>query len=215
MHPDDKTPSSPQSHSELTNPRQFGPFDVSRSADELSLRLENHGELSVHGCLLFFFTMFCVLFLGVFSVIQSSQTPAMKSGVADPSRVFAPTQNHFGFLWLVSLLLMIVAVPVYVIKTYRSALVFRFNRSQNSFYRGGQRICRLNRIEYIRLSEEKDPDSKYLYFVRISHSDGQEMLLHNGYDEREVLNIAKELASFLETEIKWKQMRELPDRNAL
>jgi hypothetical protein len=63
----------------------------------------------------------------------------------------------------------------------------------------------LNRVEYLRVSEEKDPDEKYLYFLRISHSDGQEMLLHNGYEEREVLNLANELASFLEIDIKWKQ----------
>jgi hypothetical protein len=203
MHPDDQEP-SPLISSELTPSRQFGPFHVSRSSDEISLRLENHGELSIHGCLLFFFTMFCILFLGVLSVIQSAQAPEIRSGVEDPSRVFSPTENHFGFLWIVSLLLMVVAVPVYVIKTYRSALIFRFNRSDNSFYRGGHRICRLNRIEYLRLSEEKDPDSKYLYFLRISHSDGQEMLLHNGYDEREVMNLANELASFLHIDIKWK-----------
>jgi hypothetical protein len=188
---------------------QFGPFLVSRTPNELSLRLENHGELSIHGCLLFFFTMFCILFLGVLGIFQSAQAPAVKSGIQDPSRVFAPTQNHFGFLWLLSLILMVVAVPVYVIKTYRSALVFRFDRAGGSFYRGSQRVCRLNRIEYIRLSEEKDPDENYLYFVRISHSDGQEMVLHNGYDEREVLNLANELASFLETDIKWKQPREI------
>ena len=214
MLPDDSVPLPPPS-SELTPPRQFGPFDVSRSKDELSLCLKNHGELSIHGCLLFFFTMFCILFLGVLSVVQSAQEPALKSGITDPSHVFGPTQNQFGFLWLISLLLMVIAVPVYVIKTYRSALVFRFNRSENSFYRGAQRICRLNRIEYIRISEEKDPDSNYLYFVRISHSDGQEMLLHNGYDEREVLNIAKELSSFLEADIKWKQPREFTKQNEM
>jgi hypothetical protein len=204
MHPDDQEPSRTP-YSELTKSCQFGPFDVSRSQSEMSLRLENHGELSVHGCLLFFFTMFCVLFLGVLGVLQSAQAPEVKSGIADPSRVFSPTDNHFGFLWLLSLVLLIIAVPVYVIRTYRSALIFRFNRPDNSFYRGSHRICRLNRVEYLRVSEEKDPDEKYLYFLRISHSDGQEMLLHNGYEEREVLNLANELASFLEIDIKWKQ----------
>jgi hypothetical protein len=202
---DQVTPETPSEN--RTKPRPFGPFDVSRSRDELTLRLDKHGELSVQGCLLFFFTMFCILLLGVFSTLQSAKAPAIQSGVEDPTHLFAPTQNQLGFLWIVSLFVMIVGVPLYVIKTYRSALVFRFNRPENRFYRGSQRICLLNRIEYIRISEEKDPDGIFLYFLRISHSDGQELLLHNGYDEREVLNLANELASFLETEIKWKQLR--------
>lgn len=209
MNPDDTPPESRQEQTERAGVPQFGPFIVSRTPSELSLRLENHGELSIQGCLLFFFTMFCILFLGVLSIFQSAQAPAIKSGITDPSQVFAPTQNHFGFLWILSLILMVIAVPLYVVKTYRSALVFRFNRMDGVFYRGGQRVCRLNRIEYIRLSEEKDPDGIYLYFVRISHSDGQEMLLHNGYKERDVLNLANEMASFLETDIKWKQPREV------
>ena len=209
MNSDDTPSASRHEEADRVSAPQFGPFLVSRTPEELSLRLENHGELSTQGCLLFFFTMFCILFLGVLGIFQSAQAPAVKSGIEDPSRVFAPTENHFGFLWLLSLVLMVVAVPLYVIKTYRSALVFRFNRTDGIFYRGGQRVCRLNRIEYVRLSEEKDPDGNYLYFVRISHSDGQEMLLHNGYNEREVLNLANELASFLETDIKWKQPREI------
>ncbi len=89
MHQDDQQPSPLPPLSELPQSRQFGPFDVLRSQDEMSLRLENHGELSVHGCLLFFFTMFCILFLGVLSVIQSAQAPEVQTGVEDPSRVFS------------------------------------------------------------------------------------------------------------------------------
>ncbi|MBC8103671.1 MAG: hypothetical protein H7Z41_13930 [Cytophagales bacterium] len=178
---------------------------MSRSPDELLLRLENRGELTMKGCALLFFTMFCILVIGVMSVIETAQTPKMQMGVEDPSRLFAPTQNHFGFLWLISSLLMFVAVPLYVMAVYRSALAYRFNRRENTFHRGTQKICRLRRIEYLRLSEEKDPDSNYLYLLRVVHSDGQEMLLHNGYEEREMLNLANAIGSFLGTEVKWRQ----------
>ena len=182
----------------------FGAFAVNRSPHELSLRLENRGELTIQGCVIFFFILSCILVLGVLSVVESAQAPAIKPGMQSATQIFAPTPNYLSFLWVASLLLLFVAVPLYVIRTYRSALVFRFDRRDGIFYRGKQRVCRLQRIEYVRISEEMDPDEKFLYFLRIVHSDGQEMLLHNGYSEREAMNLANELAAFLETTIKWK-----------
>ncbi len=208
MLPDEPIPPSDSDISaasaESPNPHPFGAFAVNRSPHELSLRLENRGELTIQGCFVFFFIMSCILVLGVLSVVDSAQPSALKSGPHSATQIFAPTPNYLWFLWAASLALLFVAVPLYVIRTYRSALVFRFDRRDGVFYRGKQRVCRLQRIEYIRISEEKDPDEKFLYFLRIVHSDGQEMLLHNGYSEREALNLANALSAFLETTTKWK-----------
>src|SRR5690349_18333114 len=92
---------------------RVGPFDVSDGTDELTLRLENRGELSLKGCFLLFFTMGIVLTLGLLSVVHPVESNAMANlSVDDPERVFAPTQNHMGFLWICASLLMLVLVPL-------------------------------------------------------------------------------------------------------
>lgn len=156
----------------------------------------------MHGCFLLFFAMFCILIIGVMSVLQAAQAP-QHSQVTDASRFFSPTQNPLGFTWLLSSILMLVAVPIYVVTTYRSALVFRFSKRENAFYRGRGRVCQLTRIENLTLQEDKDPDLRYLYLLGIVYNDGQRMLLYNGYDERETMNLANELSSFLEVKVTW------------
>src|ERR1041384_3741420 len=96
---------------------RVGPFDVSDGTDELTLRLENRGELSLKGCFLLLFTMGIVLTLGLLSVmhpVESNVPNVATMSVDDPERVFAPTHNHMGFLWICASLLMLVLVPLYV-----------------------------------------------------------------------------------------------------
>jgi hypothetical protein len=184
---------------------RVGPFDVSGGADELTLRLENRGELSLKGCFLFAFTMCIVLALGFLSVLHPAETNVMANvSVDDPERVFAPTQNHLGFLWLCASLLMLVLVPLYVLRAYKAALTFTFRKSDDAFLRDQRLVTHLGRIEYVSIRETKDPDARYLYLLNIVYGDGQEMLLHNGYEEREVMNLANEISGFLGRPVVWK-----------
>jgi hypothetical protein len=183
-----------------TNMHRVGPFDVRNSATELILRLENRGELSGKGCALFAVTMTTVMILGFLSIIQTVDTGA---NFTDPTQAFTPTQNHFGFLWVFSSVLMLVLIPLYVVKAYRSALVFAFRKSDNTFRRDNRVITKLNRIEHISVCETKDPDARYLYMLHLVYGDGYEMLLHNGYDEREVLNLANEISAFVGCRVVW------------
>lgn len=170
------------------------------------LRHENQGELTAHGCFLFFFAMFCILILGVLSVLQAAQSTEPSQAVG-ASQFVAPKQNYLGFLWLVMTLGLLIAVPVYVALTYRSALVFRFSKGQDAFFRGRQRVCRLRRIENLSIREEPDPDGRYLYTLELFYDDGQQMLLFNGYEERVTLNLANELSAFVHVPVIWRQTR--------
>lgn len=179
---------------------RVGPFDVSNSASELTLRLENRGELSGKGCALFAVTMSAVLILGFLSIVQSLETGG---NYGDPSRAFTPTKNHFGFLWVFSTILMLVLIPLYVVKAYRSALVFSFRKSDNTFRRDNRVVTTLSHIENVNIAETKDPDSRYLYLLHLCYGDGFEMLLHNSYDEREIMNLANEISAFVGCGVHW------------
>jgi hypothetical protein len=185
---------------ETETTHRVGPFDVRNNAGELTLRLENRGELSGKGCALFAVTMTAVMILGFLSILQTLETGG---NYGDPSRAFTPTKNHFGFLWVLSTLMMLVLIPLYVVKAYRSALVFSFRKSDNTFRRDNRVVSKLSRIENVRIAESKDPDSHYLYLLHLCYGDGYEMLLHNGYDEREVMNLANEISVFVGCKVVW------------
>jgi hypothetical protein len=183
---------------------RVGPYEVSHRRDALLLCLANRGELGIKGCALFAFTMLIVLVLGALSTLQVATAPAAPHVVVDdPGRFFAPRQNHFGFLWLFASALMLVIVPLYVLRAYKAPLVFEFRRSEDTLLRDGRPVTRLRRIENLSITETKDPDSRYLYLLEVVYGDGHRMLLHNAYEEREVMNLANEISAFVGTGVVW------------
>jgi hypothetical protein len=91
-----------------------------------------------------------------------------------------------------------------VIRTYKSALTFTFRKSDDAFLRDQRLVTHLSRIEYLSIHESKDPDARYLYLLKVVYADGQEMLLHNGYEEREVMNLANEISAFIGCPVNWR-----------
>ncbi|MDX1931107.1 MAG: hypothetical protein SFU56_00735 [Capsulimonadales bacterium] len=187
--------------------RKVGPFDVSAGQDELVLRMPKQGELSFLGCMMFGSTMLAVLIIGVMSVLQNQGSTVRGIGVEQPSILFSLRENHFGFLWLFGSALILFLLPLYVLRAYNADLVFRFRRSDDSFFRGSRRVTRLRRIEFVTIRETKDPDKRYLYLLSLVYNDGQQMLIHNGYDERATMNLANEISVFVGCPVKWKQGR--------
>lgn len=157
--------------------------------------------MTVKGCFLLLVTMLAIMTLGILSIVQTFGNPTFED---NPSRFFAPTRNHFGFLWLFSSVGMLLLVPLYVTKAYKAALVFTFRKSDDSFLRDNRLVAKLRRLEYFCIRETRDPDNRYLYLLQVVYNDGEEMLLHNGYDEREIMNLANELSSFVGCETRWK-----------
>jgi hypothetical protein len=150
--------------------------------------------------------MFAVTLIGFLAVIQSD-APVRIGGAIDRIPVVAAGQNHFTFLWIIGIAMMLIGVPVYVGRAYRAALTFTFDKQAGVLRENNLRIVGLSRIEYVNIRETTDSDGRYLYLLRISHTDGHEVLLYNGYDEREVLHLASEIASFLECRTKYSSGR--------
>lgn len=175
-------------------PKQYGPIEVIRDFDSLSLRRENQGGLGWESYLFFAIAMLSITILGILSVVENNQN--IRINDPNPVQVSIASHNQFAILWLFAVVLMMVGIPLYVKKAYRAALVFKFDHNSGWLYENKKRITPLRRIEYIAIREAKDTDGRYLYLLQVIHTDGYELLLHNGYDEREVLNLAKEICSF-------------------
>lgn len=184
--------------------RRIGPFAITDSPDELILRLENRGELNWMVCLSLVFTMGTVLALGMLSVLQPVQDARSRFTSDDPMHLFSPSENHMAFLWLVATGLMLIFVPYIVNRAYKVAMTFRFSKAENAFFKDRRRVTRLDKIENILLHETKDPDSRYIYRLYVVYGDGQQLFLHNGYNEREIMNLANEVSVFVHRPVKWR-----------
>lgn len=180
----------------VTLSHRVGPFDISQCADELNVSLENRGELSLRGCLFFGCAMVSLVIIGVLSIIQTAESTPLQH--QDPSRFFNPATNHFGFLWLFGSLLVLFGIPFYVHKSYQASLTYTFRKADDTFLRNKRVVTKLRKIEFFRITEEKDPDGRYLYLLEMCYNDGQYLLLHNGYEEREIMNLANCLSAFVE-----------------
>ena len=178
-------------------------YDIIREDGRLTLRKGLGDRLTGTGCLLFFCAFLSILFVGMLSLMQDVEFVGT-GPQAEATRFFHPRHNHFGYFWGVGSLLMLVLVPVYVVHAYRSALTFRFDRIRQEFSRNGKLITRLPRIEYVWIRETQDPDRAYLYQLLVVYEDGYEMPIDVDYDEREIVNLAKEIAGFLDVAIVWK-----------
>lgn len=179
-------------------PYPIGPFTVSRQRESLTLTIENKCAFTWHILALFAFTMVCVLVLGVLSTFRAAQT-----GVTDMGDFFYPKKNHFGFLWLFTTVGLLIAGPLVMMRLYKAPLVFTFNARNGTIYRNNELITRFRRVEAICIQERFDPDSRYLYSLTLLHTDGHELALYEIYEERQALNLAKEISTFVRRPIRW------------
>ena len=183
--------------------QKIGQYQVERTPDAMTLRLDNQGDISMKGCLLFAFTMLCMTFLGILSVVQASQVQH-RDTIGDPSQMFQPQENHFGFLWLILMVIVLVGIPLYAHQSYKASLEFTFRRTDLTFLRNRKRVTRFGRIEYVLLRETKDTDGRYLYLLEVSYNDGMRMMVYNGYDDREIMNLANEISKVVGCRVVWK-----------
>ena len=184
--------------------RRVGPFAVTNTSHERILQLENRGELNWIVCLSLVFTMGTVLALGMLSILQPVQDSRSRFTSDDPMHLFAPSENHMAFLWIVATGLMLIFVPYIVNRAYKASIRFRFNKTENAFFKDRRRITRLDKIEHVLLHETKDPDSRYIYRMYIVYGDGNQLFLHNGYNEREIMNLANTVSVFVHCPVKWR-----------
>src|SRR5579862_4717633 len=160
-------------------------FEIAQDEEQLTLTLPAPPGRMAFGFLLLFFTIACLTPLGILGVLQD--TPSRRGLVPAGSLGFTdPHTNHFGFLWLVGFGLILIALPVFALKTYRACLVFRFDRAAGRVTRNGRVVAPLRRIEAIRVLRTEDADDQPLYKLSVLHSDGFLVPIDEGYDEEEI-----------------------------
>ena len=183
-------------------PKQIGPLSVHRDLESLSLRRENAGGLGVEVYIFFAVAMLAITLIGFLGMMQGGQS-AQATGSVEATRAFSPTTNHFALFWIIGILALLVGVPLYIKKSYGAALIFLFDKESGYLYENKKRLVSLRRVECIAIRETKDPDDRYLYLLEVLHTDGYELLIYNGYEERELLSLAGEVAGFLNCRLKY------------
>lgn len=181
---------------------QIGPYRLRRTDAQLHLVRDNRGEVTLRAALLFGVGMVCILILGVLSVVIGS-TP----GVLGPSgaeRALAPKANHIGWLWAFSCILMALGLPVYVWRSAASSTRFLFDRPTRTVRMNRRLLTKWHRIEWLEISEGRDPEGRFLYTIWLSYGDGLSQPLHHGYEERAAMNLANEIARFLGSDLRWR-----------
>ena len=183
-------------------PKKVGQVFVERTLETLAVRRENAGGLGIEAYLLFALAMLAITLIGFMGMMQGAQS-AQATGSLDVARAVAPTNNHFALLWLVGIGLLAVGIPIYIKKAYGASLTFVFDKESGFLTENAKNIVPLRRIEGMAIRETKDPDDRYLYLLEVLHTDGYELLIYNGYEERDVMTLASEIASFLDCRTKF------------
>lgn len=179
--------------------RTVGPFVAERDGEMLRLTLPSKGTLTPMALAFFLFSMVCILIVGLFATLRSAQF-----GMQDAGDFFSPRRNHFGVMWGLSTLGMLVGFPLYISRAYRAPVTFTFNGRNGTIFKDNQLITRFGKVEYLQLREARDPDTKFLYAVSLFYNDGLELPIHEVYEEREAGNLANEIATFVHCGVRWR-----------
>lgn len=178
--------------------RLYGDTIVDRDSARLVVSARDRGELWLHGCAFVVFAMGCILTLGIMAMVAQTHYGA------DAASFFAPRRNHLGFLWLTSTIAMVVFLPLWIRYVDRRKMVVVLSRPDAMVRRNGQDVTPFSRMECVRLHETRDAEGVYVYEVALAHTDGMELLVSAGYDERVAMNLANEIGTFTGLEVRWR-----------
>lgn len=171
-------------------------FEIVREAERLTLTVPMERRLLMLGCPLFLLAFASVLLLGILCVLQDAHTAHSPTSV-EPLSLFSPHVNHFGFLWLLSSVLISILVPLYVFWIGRDSQVFTFDRAEDRFMRHGKMIAPLRKIEHVQMRRSCDGGSRTKHALYLSYLDGHEMFIEESHDEGGMERLAQALADFV------------------
>ena len=179
--------------------RTIGSFLIERQPEQLTVTLQHQGNFTWNALGFFAFTASSVLVLGLIATLKSAQWNVVSS--AD---FFTPQKNHFGFLWLVSTLGLLIGFPLYLKHVYKAPITFVFNARNGTIFRNAELVTRFRRVEGVRVQERHDPAGRYLYALSLLHTDGHEQAIYEVYEEREALTLANEIATYVKRPVTFK-----------
>ena len=179
--------------------RTVGPFLVERQPEQLTVTLQHQGNFTWSALAFFAFMASSVLVLGLIATQKSAQWD-----VVSASDFFAPKKNHFGFLWLISTLGLLIGFPLYLWRVYKAPITFVFNARNGTIFRNSELVTRFRRVEGIRVQERHDADGRYLYALSLLHTDGHVQPIYEVYEERDALTLANAIATYVKRPVTFK-----------
>lgn len=174
-------------------------FLISESEDVLTLSMPVDARRVAIGCGGFGIAFLCLTLLGAAGVWMEASTARDAGG---PAGFFDPGQNHFGFLWLVALALLAGFVPFYVWRVSRSGVTLAFDRGEGVLRRNNAVVCRLVRIEFVRLAAVRRTQGQRCFRVSVFYDDGNELLVDESPDIDAVRPAAAAIADFLGVDLR-------------
>lgn len=174
-------------------------FQIWETDDLLTLRMPVDARRVAVGCGGFAAAAFCLMLLGAAGVWMEATSTETGGDVA---AFFDPARNHFGFLWLVALALLAAFLPYYVWRVSRSGVILAFDRADGVLRRNGLVVCRLVRIDAVRMAAVRAPGERRLYRVDVVYDDGCKLLVDESHDLDDVRPAAVAIADFLGVELR-------------
>src|SRR5438067_32247 len=132
-------------------------YEIIRDEERLTLATPTERRMLLVGCPVFLFSIASLFVLGAITILYESH--GIDSRLAgDPSHLFNPHGNQFGFLWLVACLFVAIMLPLYAWIIKRVSNIFSFDLAKGALIKHGKPLIWLSRIEYLLIRRVRDVD---------------------------------------------------------
>jgi hypothetical protein len=175
-------------------------YEIIRDDERLTLATPVERRMLLVGCPLFLFAVACLLVLGAVTLVYESHHVDSRSA-GDPSHLFNPHANQFGFLWLIACLFIAITLPLYAWVIKRASNIFTFDLAKGALLRHGKPLIWLGRIEYLQIKRVRDVDHVSTYKLQLVYGDGRAILLDECQEEWEMRLLAEEIAGFIGVDV--------------
>jgi hypothetical protein len=175
-------------------------YEVIRDEERLTLATPTERRMLLVGCPLFLFAAACLLVLGAVTIVYESHHIDSRSA-GDPSHLFNPHANQFGFLWLVACLFAAITLPLYAWAVKRMSNIFCFDLAKGALLKHGKPVIWLSRVEYLQIRRVRDVDHVSTYKLLLVYGDGREILIDEYSEEWELRLLAEEIAGFIGVDV--------------
>lgn len=175
-------------------------YEIIRDEERLTLATPTERRMLMVGCPLFLFAVACLMVMGALTILYESHHVDTRSA-GDPSHLFNPHANQFGFLWLVACLFIAITLPLYAWVVKRFSNVISFDLAKGALLRYGKPITWLGRMEHVLIRRVRDVDHFVTYKLLVVYGDGREFLVDQSPEEWEIRLLAEEIAGFVGVDV--------------
>jgi hypothetical protein len=171
-------------------------FQITREDECIELAMPFDSGHVVRGGILFLVSVGCNLVLAILALTQEPAAPGASPSGSGPLGILQPQAHPFGFLWVLSTVVLVILIPIYVLRIRRSGITYRFDRAAGRLTMNGRELAPLRLVERVRLRTMTDPDGAHWYRLTVDYADGHEIFIDDSYDADELTALALDLADY-------------------